>query len=85
MLGSTSFLDGTLLAQNPSLANLTLFTNALTAGFEDVSNLSIPAKNLAVTYNTIQNPGLWSTTYLIILPVGFLLCGFLFCLRRRKL
>ena len=85
VLGSTSFLDGTLLAQNPSLANLTLFTNALTAGFEDVSNLSIPAKNLAVTYNTIQNPGLWSTTYLIILPVGFLLCGFLFWLRRRKL
>ena len=85
VIGSTSFLDGTLLSQNPSLANQTLFVNALTAGFDDVSNLSIPSKSLAVTYNTIQNPGLWSTAYMIVLPIGILLCGFLFWLRRRKL
>ena len=85
VIGSTSFLDGTLLSQNPSLANQTLFVNALTAGFDDVSNLSIPSKSLAVTYNTIQNPGLWSTAYIIVLPIGILLCGFLFWLRRRKL
>ena len=85
VIGSTSFLDGTLLSQNPSLANQTLFVNALTAGFDDVSNLSIPTKSLAVTYNTIQNPGLWSTAYIIVLPIGILLCGFLFWLKRRKL
>ena len=85
VIGSTSFLDGTLLSQNPSLANQTLFVNALTAGFDDVSNLSIPSKSLAVTYNTIQNPGLWSTAYIVVLPIGILLCGFLFWLRRRKL
>ena len=85
VIGSTSFLNGTLLSQNPSLANQTLFVNALTAGFDDVSNLSIPSKSLAVTYNTIQNPGLWSTAYIIVLPIGILLCGFLFWLKRRKL
>ena len=84
-IGSTSFLDGSILSSNPSLANQTLFLNALTAGFDDVSNLSIPSKSLAVTYNTFQNPGLWSTAYLIILPGGILLCGFLFWLKRRKL
>src|SRR5699024_8404691 len=57
VIGSTSFLDGDILSQNPSLANQTLFVNALTAGFDGVSNLSIPTKSLAVTYNTIQNPG----------------------------
>ena len=85
VIGSASFLDGTLLSQNPSLANQTLFVNALTAGFDDVSNLSIPSKSLAVTYNTIQNPGLWSTAYIVVLPIGILLCGFLFWLKRRKL
>ena len=50
-----------------------------------MSNLSIPSKSLAVTYNTIQNPGLWSTAYIIVLPIGILLCGFLFWLKRRKL
>ena len=85
VIGSTSFLDGDILSQNPSLANQTLFVNALTAGFDDVSNLSIPSKSLAVTYNTIQNPGLWSTAYIVVLPIGILLCGFLFWLRRRKL
>ena len=85
VIGSTSFLNGDILRQNPSLANQTLFMNAVTAGFDDMSNLSIPAKSLLTTYNTIQNPGLWSTAYIIILPVGILLCGFLFWLRRRKL
>ena len=85
VIGSTSFLNGDILSQNPSLANQTLFMNAVTAGFDDMSNLSIPAKSLLTTYNTIQNPGLWSTAYIIILPVGILLCGFLFWLRRRKL
>ena len=85
VIGSTSFLDGDILPQNPSLANQTLFVNALTAGFDDVSNLSIPTKSLAVTYNTIQNPGLWSTAYIVVLPIGILLCGFLFWLKRRKL
>ena len=30
VIGSTSFLDGDILSQNPSLANQTLFVNALT-------------------------------------------------------
>ena len=85
VLGSTSFLDGDLISQFPSLVNQTLFVNALTAGFDDVDNLSIAPKSLAVTYNTIQNPGLWSTAYIIVLPIGILLCGFLFWLKRRKL
>ena len=85
VFGSTSFLDGALLTQNPSLANQTLFLNAVTAGFEEVSNWTIPAKSLTVTYNTVQNPALLSSVYVLILPIGILLAGFVFWLRRRKL
>lgn len=85
VFGSSSLLNGQIISQNPSLVNQTLFMNALTATFDDTSTMSIPAKSLETTYNTIQNPGLWSTTYLIILPVGILLCGFIFWMKRRKL
>ena len=71
--------------QNPNEEYARGLLNALTAGFDDVDNLSISPKSLAVTYNTIQNPGLWSTAYIIVLPIGILLCGFLFWLKRRKL
>ena len=85
VLGSTSFLDGEDLAASPSLANQTLFVNAVTAGFDDMSNWTIPAKSLAAPYNTVRNPGLWSAVYILILPAGILLWGFLFWLKRRKL
>ena len=85
VLGSGSFLDEAMLTQYPSLVNQTIFLNALTAGFDDVANYSIPAKSLSVTYNAVQNPGLWSTAYIIVLPLGILICGFVFWLKRRKL
>lgn len=84
VFGSTSFLDGEILSSNPSLANETIFMNAVTSGFDDLSNLSIPAKSLSVTYNTITSPGLWSTLYIVILPIAVLALGLVVWLRRRK-
>lgn len=84
VFGSTSFLDGEILASNPSLANETIFMNGVTCGFDDLSNLSIPAKSLSVTYNTIPNPGLWSTLYTAVLPIAVLVLGLAVWLRRRK-
>lgn len=84
VFGSTSFLDGEILSSNPSLANQTIFMNAVTVGFDDLSNISIPAKSLSVTYNTIVNPGLWSTLYIVLLPIVILVVGLVFWMRRRK-
>ena len=84
VFGSTSFISQDILAANPSIANQTIFMNAVTGGFDDVSNLSIPAKSLAMTYNTIANPGMWSTLYMIVLPVAILIFGLIFWMRRRK-
>lgn len=85
VFGSSSFISGDILTNYPSLANQTLFLNAITAALEGVDNLSISAKSLSVTYNTFQNPGLWSTCFTVILPLGILLAGFIFWLKRRKL
>lgn len=84
VLGSTSFLDEEIISSNPSLANQTIFMNAVTVGFDDLSNLSIPAKSLSVTYNTIVNPGLWSTLYIVLLPIVVLVVGLVIWMRRRK-
>ena len=73
-----------ILAANPSIANQTIFMNAVTGGFDDVTNLSIPAKSLSVAYNTIANPNLWSSLYIIVLPIGILAAGLIFWARRRK-
>ena len=85
VFGSSSFISGDILTNYPSLANQTLFLNAITAALEGVDNLSISAKSLSVTYDTFQNPGLWSTCFTVILPLGILLAGFIFWLKRRKL
>jgi ABC-2 type transport system permease protein len=65
--------------------NLQLFVNNLTAGFDDTTAISIPAKSLAVTYNTITNAGLWGLIFLAVLPLGVLIAAFIRWNRRRKL
>ncbi|MCD8335018.1 MAG: GldG family protein [Clostridiales bacterium] len=68
-----------------SIANLTVVMNTITSGFEDVSNISIDAKSLETTYNTVNNAGLWSLLFLVVLPIAVLIFGFVRWFRRRKL
>ncbi len=68
-----------------SIVNLTVVMNTITSGFEDVSNISIDAKSLETTYNTVNNAGLWSLLFLVALPIAVLIFGFVRWFRRRKL
>ncbi len=68
-----------------SIVNLTVVMNTITSGFEDVSNISIDAKSLETTYNTVTNAGLWSLLFLVVLPIAVLIFGFVRWFRRRKL
>ena len=52
---------------------------------EDISAISIPAKSLEITYNTVLNPGMWSTLYLAVIPLGVLIGGLAYWIKRRKL
>lgn len=79
-----SVIDEQVISYYPSMVNLDLFMNALTAGFDDVSNISIPAKSLETTYNTFTNAGLWSMLYLAIIPLATLGGGLIYWLNRRK-
>lgn len=82
---SSSLIDSSITDSFPNLSNLDLYMNAVTADMTDAGNISIPAKSLSVTYNTVQNAGMWSFLFIIAIPLAVLIGGFAFWLKRRKL
>jgi ABC-2 type transport system permease protein len=84
VIGSSYLIDESIISKSPNLYNLQVFMNAVTGGFENASNISIPAKSLETTYNTIANAGLWSMIFVVIIPVATLAGGLIYWIRRRK-
>ena len=84
VITAESLLDETILTAYSSLYNLDVFINALTAGFEDVSGVSIEAKSLETTYNTITNGTMWGMLFLVVIPLVTIVGGLVFWIRRRR-
>lgn len=68
-----------------AVANLTVFMNTVTNGFDDVSNISIESKSLETPTNTISGGGLWSMLFVAVLPLTVLGLGGYRWWKRRKL
>lgn len=85
IISSASLVDEQILNTIPNGVNLDVFTNSLLNGFDDVSNISIPAKSLEPTYNTVRNAGLWSLLFVAVIPLAALVIGLVYWMRRRKL
>ena len=82
---STDYIiDESLTAVSSSLANESIFVNAITVGFDDIENLSIDSKSLETTYNTIT-PWLGiSLVFIIVIPLVLVGVGLVIWARRRK-
>lgn len=85
VLSTPSLIDEGLNTSFTNLTNLSLFMNAVTANFDDVANVSIPAKSLDVTYNTVTRGGLWGILFIFVIPVITLAVGLVIWLKRRRL
>lgn len=85
VITSPSLIDQGLNQTFTNLTNLDLFMNAVTANFEDVTNVSIPAKSLEVTYNTVTHGGIWGLVFIAVIPVGLLAVGLMVWQKRRRL
>ncbi|WP_394525034.1 Gldg family protein [Lacrimispora sp. JR3] len=85
VLSTPSLIDEGLNTSFTNLNNLNLFMNAVTANFDDVANVSIPAKSLAVTYNTVTRGGLWGILFIFVIPVITLAVGLVIFMKRRRL
>ena len=59
--------------------------NAVTANFEDVTNVAIPSKSLEVTYNTVTHGGMWGIVFILVIPVITVAAGLMVWLKRRRL
>lgn len=70
--------------QITDVSNLDVFMNAVSWNFDDVTVVSVEAKSLAVSYNTIYNGGVYSVVYIVIVPVALVVIGLFVWMRRRK-
>lgn len=85
VITAPGMIDDSILSRFPSITNLPLFMNAAANGLPGVTPLSIPGKSLDITYNMITSAGLWSALFIIVIPVVFLIAGFVIWMKRRKL
>lgn len=85
VFGSSAPADESLIAQFPSLENLSLFVSAVTVGFDDVGGLDIAPVSLSTPSNTILTGGLWGLLFILVIPSALLIGGFLHWNRRRRM
>lgn len=67
-------------------ANLTLFTNTISSFVDHEVSVSIPVKSYEVSLLTVPQASIlfWAPFVTVILPVGFLVVGFVIWFKRRK-
>lgn len=85
VFGSSAPADESLIAQFPSLENLSLFVSAVTVGFDDVGGLDIAPVSLSTPTNTILTGGLWGLLFILVIPAALLIGGFFHWNRRRRM
>lgn len=84
VIGTDTMIASAITDNYSTLENATLFMNAVTNHFEDVENISIEAKSLEITYNTMQYAGVFGLIVIIGIPLVVLIYGFVKWLKRRK-
>ena len=84
VISSISLVDESILSTFTNTVNLNVFMSALTDGFEDVSDITIPAKSLSVQYNMVDNARIWGLIYTVLAPVLVVVVGLLYWNKRRK-
>lgn len=85
VLGCDSLCSDTVTSRFANVDNNALFLASITAGFKDVSPISVEPVSLAEEYNTIPTGGLWGLLFIFVLPAALLIFGFVRWTRRRKL
>ena len=83
-IASASVVEEQILSSFPSLVNADVFINAVTYFIDDVANISIPSKSLAITYNTVTGGAVWRALFVFIIPAALIAGGLFVWLRRRR-
>jgi ABC-2 type transport system permease protein len=84
VITAVSLIDDSITSAFPNLSNLDIFLNAVAGNLENSSIISIPLKNLQVSYYQPTNMLLWGVFFIGIVPVGFICAGLVYWTKRRK-
>lgn len=92
VFSSEMFIDETMLSYYGSnIANTAVFTNEIASCFEDITNVSIEAKSLELTYNTFSftepsalASGIFGLVFAFVLPIVLIIAGLIVWIRRRR-
>lgn len=84
VISAVYLIDEDIVSSFTNMSNLDIFMNAITTNFEDVQSLAISSKSLVVSNNSLSFTGLWSLLFVVVVPLGILVGGFVFWLKRRK-
>lgn len=83
--GADTLINTSITNRFTNLDNTTLFIGSATAGFGDISAISIPPVSLQEEMNTVSSGGLWGLLFIFVIPLALVSVGFIRWLRRRKL
>ena len=84
VISASTMIDSSLIGNFTGIENLNEFINIVSSYFDDVQNVSIPAKSLSVTYNTVTGSSIWNSLFIIIIPIFSIVAGLIVWIRRRK-
>lgn len=84
VISASTMIDSSLIGNFTGIENLNEFINIVSSYFDDVQNVSIPAKSLSVTYNTVTGSSIWNALFIIIIPIFSIVAGLIVWIRRRK-
>ncbi len=79
-----TMIDPNVTSSYTNIENLTEFMNIVTSNFDDVENVTIPAKSLEVSMNTFASTGGWSALFIGVIPAVALVGGFVIWIVRRR-
>lgn len=83
VITAASLIDDTITSSYPNMSNLDVFIRATTANLE-VDAISIPEISLTNTYNNITDAGLIPILFMYVLPLGIIIYGVVYCVRRKR-
>ena len=66
------------------LANMDVFINALVKNYNEVQNVSIPSKSLSVTPIIVAQPTTWIVLFVVLIPLGTIVGGLSYWIKRRN-
>lgn len=84
VISSAYFDSENLLSNFSSLANSTIIMNCININFDGVETVTIPARSVTPSYNSFTSTGFYSIFFIALVPLAFLIFGFVFWLKRRK-